>query len=264
MFVYRITNAADGKIYIGITTGTIEKRWREHRCAAKSGDSKPLYRAMRKYGAYAFRVELLYEATSKQEMFAVERGLIAQYGARSKILGYNLTDGGEGAAHEGYLKGADNSKTKLTIEAVRFLRDQSLVDTCNENMAAQLFERFGLKVSRDCVRDARRGDSWRHMNRECPPIKIGQGKRMSDKRASASANTLRLPHVRSAMASANAIRMKGSRITAKLTEDQVRAIYLDPRPNREIERAYKMSHGTAKNIKMRRCWASVTGDLNHA
>lgn len=49
---------------------------------------------------------------------------------------------------------------------------------------------------------------------------------------------------------------------AKLTNDQVRAIYKDPRKNSEIARAYGMSDSAIGRIKMGRLWRSVTGAKN--
>ena len=44
--IYKITNLINGKVYIGKTTRTIEKRWQEH-CYCKDNDL--LHNAIRKY-----------------------------------------------------------------------------------------------------------------------------------------------------------------------------------------------------------------------
>lgn len=97
MFVYKITNTLNGKVYIGITTKTVDARWRAHLSSAyvKNVDYY-LYNAMRKYGKAAFLIEPIYEATSVKELLAVEKGLIAQYGTYATANGYNQTLGGEG------------------------------------------------------------------------------------------------------------------------------------------------------------------------
>ena len=49
--IYRITNLINNKIYIGQTANKYpSKRWGCHKHEATSGNDKPLYRAMRKYG----------------------------------------------------------------------------------------------------------------------------------------------------------------------------------------------------------------------
>lgn len=261
--VYKISHG-DRPVYIGITTCSLAKRWREHRCAAKTGNEGVLYRAMRKYGEDAFSITLVYEATSKAEMFAVEKGLIAQYGTFAGSGGYNLTSGGDGCFdNKNIPKGEDNHNAVMREEIIAFIRNPSLSGVCNRELRDIVEQRFNVMVTRDSLRDARRGDSWKYLDDKYPPIKCGQGARMSELRRKTSSEIISRPSVRRAMAAANSIRMRGQRIAAKLTEQQVRDIYLDPRPNRVIEREYGMSHRTARRIKTRRNWASVTEGLHH-
>lgn len=51
-FIYKITNLVNGKVYIGKTEETIEKRFRQHLSESNKDRCKnrPLYRAIRKYG----------------------------------------------------------------------------------------------------------------------------------------------------------------------------------------------------------------------
>lgn len=48
---------------------------------------------------------------------------------------------------------------------------------------------------------------------------------------------------------------------AKLTPEQVRAIYLDPRTNKEIGASYGIASSLASFIRQRRLWAEHTADL---
>lgn len=260
--VYKIERYG-ATVYVGVTTGSLAKRWREHRCAAKAGNECALYRAIRKYGDGAFGIVLVYEATSQAEMFAVEKGLIAQYGTHVRGGGYNLTLGGEGGAHQNHPKGADNHHSVMCEEIIAFIRDPQISGRCNRELRDDVENRFGIQVTRDGIRDARRGDSWVHLNAKYPPIKCGQGGRTSDIRSKSAIRNLELPHVKSAMIAKNASRLKVIKLAAKLTEKQVRSIYLDDRPNRVIEREYGMSHGIARQIKLRKTWASVTEGLHH-
>lgn len=58
-YIYKITNALNGKMYIGKTSSTIEERWKEHRQEAtrQSKKHRPLYSAIQKYGADNFIIE---------------------------------------------------------------------------------------------------------------------------------------------------------------------------------------------------------------
>ena len=259
--VYKIARG-DRAVYFGITTGSLAKRWREHKCAAKTGNENVLYRAMRKYGNDAFSITLVYEATSQVEMFAVEKGLIAQYGTFVGAGGYNLTSGGEGCfGNKNLPKGEDNHNAVMREEVIAFIRDPGKSGQCNRELRDEVECRFGVLVTRDSLRDARRGDSWKYLNAIYPPIKCRQGARTSELKRKTSSEIINRPNVRRASAAATVIRMRTSRIAAKLTEEQVRSIYLDRRPNRVIERDYGMSHGIARQIKSRKTWASITGDL---
>ena len=256
--VYKITNTTNGKLYIGITQSPLAKRWSSHRSSAHHGAGHPLYHSMRKYGDQSFGISVAYEATSVAEMFAVERGLIAQYGILNRDLGYNLSPGGEYGPGRVFC-GTDNARSKVTDEIVRFIRDPAESHIVNDDMRCLAEEQFGILTSRDCIRDARRGDTWTHLNKECPPIKVGQGTRTSERKSRSAATNL--INARKIALPALALRLRHQKIAAKLNTDQVRAIYLDPRRQAVIDRAYSVSHGTARRIKSRLSYADVTQEL---
>jgi group I intron endonuclease len=94
MIVYKITNTANDKVYIGKTTRTLARRWQEHLRA--DAPSMLISRAIKKYGALAFQIEVLYEAESLEELEEAERRFIFEYKANDQEKGYNLTAGGDG------------------------------------------------------------------------------------------------------------------------------------------------------------------------
>jgi hypothetical protein len=74
----------------------MEQRFARHLLLARLGHKgMPIYDAIRALSEAAFTVECLYEAASSEEMYVVERGLIAMHGTKIP-LGYNLVDGGRG------------------------------------------------------------------------------------------------------------------------------------------------------------------------
>ena len=96
MFIYKITNIKNGKAYIGLTTKSVCSRWKAHISNAFAKNVQYyLYKAMRKNGLDSFQVETVYEAVDEQELKAVEKGLIAQYGTMTCAGGYNQSSGGE-------------------------------------------------------------------------------------------------------------------------------------------------------------------------
>lgn len=100
-YIYKIKNNINGKIYIGKTLYSIEKRWGEH-CRASRKDcceNRPLYSAMRKYGTDSFSIEEIEQCddamVSDREEFWIEF-----YGSFKN--GYNATVGGDGKPYIDY------------------------------------------------------------------------------------------------------------------------------------------------------------------
>ena len=98
-YIYQITYDINGKIYIGKTEFSIEKRFKEH-CADAFKDrneKRPLCAAMRKYGVEHFHIELIEETDNpeEREVFWIEN-------KRSFKNGYNATVGGDGKKYIDY------------------------------------------------------------------------------------------------------------------------------------------------------------------
>lgn len=118
-YIYQITNNINGKIYVGKTEFSIEKRFKEH-CedAFKNGKEKrPLYAAMRKYGIEHFYIELIEETNNpeERECYWIEQ-------KQSFKHGYNATIGGDGRKYIDYdLVIATYKETQNVAETARRL-----------------------------------------------------------------------------------------------------------------------------------------------
>ena len=88
MIVYKITNIDNGKIYIGQTKFSLEKRFKEH---AKA-DSYLGY-AIRQHGEDHFKREVLATCETREKAYALEMRYIAEFDCMAPN-GYNLTPGG--------------------------------------------------------------------------------------------------------------------------------------------------------------------------
>jgi group I intron endonuclease len=97
MFIYKITNKINGKIYIGKTIKPIEKRWKCHRQQSKRKGKcqSHLYSAIRKYGENNFILSLVEECCSEYGNTR-EQYWIKFYNSTNPSIGYNLTIGGDG------------------------------------------------------------------------------------------------------------------------------------------------------------------------
>lgn len=114
-YIYKITNDINGKIYIGKTEHSIDKRFKEH-CHDRLNrkyEKRPLYAAMNKYGIEHFHVELLEETChpEEREVYWIEY-------FDSYRRGYNATRGGDGKAYLNH---------QLIIDT--YLRLQNIKDT---------------------------------------------------------------------------------------------------------------------------------------
>ena len=92
-YIYIIKNDINDKVYIGKTLIEPQKRFIQHCCDSKKRrcEKRPLYNAMRKYGAEHFWVEIIEETEDPEQR---EIYWISHF--NSYKYGYNATIGGEG------------------------------------------------------------------------------------------------------------------------------------------------------------------------
>lgn len=91
--IYKITNKVNGKIYIGQTTQTLEKRWGKHCSIPSNRKATPFQLAIKKYGKDNFLLEELVYCFDDISLNFLEKKIILEF---NSILpnGYNLEDGG--------------------------------------------------------------------------------------------------------------------------------------------------------------------------
>lgn len=107
MIIYKITNKINGKTYIGQTTSTIERRWKEH-CKKKQKRPCPLlFAAINKYGPDNFHVVSIEVCDSRDHLNKQEKYWISFYGSFGP-KGYNLTSGGD------HIELSDISRQKIS------------------------------------------------------------------------------------------------------------------------------------------------------
>lgn len=90
--VYKHTNRANGKVYIGVTSQLPRDRWDSGWGYQKN---KHFWDAIQKYGWSGFDHEILASGLPPEEAFAKEQELILEYGSMDYRKGYNMTPGGE-------------------------------------------------------------------------------------------------------------------------------------------------------------------------
>jgi group I intron endonuclease len=94
--LYKISCKFSNKIYIGVTSRTINQRFSHHKSSFKHGrDSHiKLYRAFAKYGPENFYIEEIERAETREEAYSREAELVDYYDSHHN--GYNSAPGGKG------------------------------------------------------------------------------------------------------------------------------------------------------------------------
>ena len=87
MYVYKITNLLNDKVYIGATKRRLHDRWNDHMKRRFKFPERKLYAAINADGPENFKMEQLYETDSFDELYAVEAEQIALH--NSVENGYN-------------------------------------------------------------------------------------------------------------------------------------------------------------------------------
>ena len=264
MLVYKITNNVNGHGYIGITQCALAKRWREHLCAARTGSDKRLYRAMRKYGTDNFKIEVIRQAESFEELQRFECELIIEHNTHAKNgQGYNLTAGGEGKDRVDQKFGEALPYSVLTEEIVAFARNPQHWNISNADVLSLIAKKFELDCSVDTVKDARNGSSWTHLNAKYPPVKRGRGVRhdvMSPETLKEKQDNL-ARYRAEAIAKSAEVR-KGKRgLNAKLSEQTVRDIFFHPESLNKTAAKFGTSKKMVFLIKQRRAHTYLTQGL---
>lgn len=91
MWIYKITNIQNNKVYIGQTIRPVEQRFHRHINDALNNILDTHFaRAIRKYGAESFVIEVIDTANSQEELNQKEQYWIRFYDSVNK--GYNETD----------------------------------------------------------------------------------------------------------------------------------------------------------------------------
>jgi len=115
MFIYKLTNRMNGKIYVGKTTHkNLNSYLSNKRCLARQGKhSHPVVAAMSKYGVDNFTVEVLSTTEAAEWCDYLEVLWIMLLDSRNPEVGYNVHAGGG----KGALGHAMSEEHKLKIGA---------------------------------------------------------------------------------------------------------------------------------------------------
>lgn len=125
-YIYIIQNLINLKIYVGQTIDPA-RRWAEHKSDVSNKDRKDyhLYRSMRYYAEKykdreTFSFTVIEEYDTEEESNEAEKFFIQYFNSKSKLFGYNKTDGGKDRVFEA--KGEDIGNASLTNAQAKEIR----------------------------------------------------------------------------------------------------------------------------------------------
>lgn len=136
--VYLHKNIVTGKIYVGFTSKTTMKRWKDHvskaRETSKTGKSLYFHRSILKHGEDKWEHHVLERVPTLEEAKAAETKWIAHYNTTDRTMGYNCTSGGE---HPIWTK---ESREKLSNSVRQYMSDPAN----RENNSRKMKEHWSL------------------------------------------------------------------------------------------------------------------------
>ena len=168
MIIYKITNLINNKVYIGLTTLTLAKRWNAHKAVSKYKNSH-LYQSIRKYGVQNFIIEEIDSTDNFKKLGELERYYIKLYDSQNPKKGYNITAGGESNQLDA------NPRATLTLNEVIQIRN--LYDSC-EIGCKECWKMFSDKISYSAFEKIYEGYTWSSV---LPEVYTEENKRLHKK-----------------------------------------------------------------------------------
>lgn len=138
MYIYKITNIQNNKVYIGQTIRPLKKRFNRHINDALNNILDTHFaRAIRKYGKENFKIEQIDTASTQEELNKKEQYWIHYYDSINK--GYNETDALYKCGGNTY-----KSKTKEEMEVIKEKIRQTKIGS--KNPMARKIKRINIQT----------------------------------------------------------------------------------------------------------------------
>ena len=136
--IYMLTNMVNGKRYVGQTRGLLKNRIRQH--VRGNGRRHAIHDAIIKYGASAFRVNVLQAVAAAEDLNAAEAAWIKAIGSMAPT-GYNITHGGNSEAKTLEQRSKQSASMKLAWEKNRDNYIKAIRSACCKVVHAEKISR---------------------------------------------------------------------------------------------------------------------------
>lgn len=166
--VYRHVNKINGKVYVGITSTTPEKRWKN----GKGYSNMHFGRAIEKYGWCNFEHEIIASGLSRKDACEMERLLIKAHKSANPLYGYNETDGGDGG---GMIRKHHTKESKEKISKAR--KKDGFTETHKKHISESkqgVKHHFAKKVYQ-YTKDGEFIKEWEYMSLAAKELNISKG-----------------------------------------------------------------------------------------
>lgn len=142
--IYKARNVVNGKVYIGQSLATLQRRKKLHEASALREDGFAFHRALRKYGFESFTREVLCEAPAS-ELNGLEIEFIKRH--NSFASGYNCNEGG-GQSYG--FRHTEAAKKKMSKKAKKRFSEPANNPMFGRNHSAETISRMRSRVLINC------------------------------------------------------------------------------------------------------------------
>ena len=162
MYLYKITNLINNKMYIGITNN-YKKRW-SNECYNPKDPSKQqmITKKIAQYGKENFKFEVLERNLSIEEAVLKEEKLIKELNTLVPN-GYNIDKGGEYHPNCNPQLGEKNGRALLTDEQAQYIKDN------RDKPLMILYEEFQDIISYEAFKKCYNGITYKHLTTTTDP-----------------------------------------------------------------------------------------------
>lgn len=171
--VYKHTNKANGKVYIGITKQDVERRWQN----GHGYDGTYFGNAISKYGWNGFTHEVLFSGLSKRAACDMERFLIIYFQSNDRERGYNIAEGGQTGDNLHAMNGSDNPRAAQVRRINQKTGEVTVFQTINTAANSMGINYRGISKCCLGVCKTYKGYIWEYADKEYEkPVKPEMGK----------------------------------------------------------------------------------------